>query len=221
MKQTSMWELGEKWGRGDGLGADEGFHGKIGTGLRGALPGALWGDARWEGAAEHGRCCDLKIGDRCTRPTRVSALLIADCQVPFVGYGEGLELLGGLGPTFWARCLAAGRSAEGNRRHSASSRVICPNWKQYFGDSRWDRSGCSARCSAPLPLRHSDKMYAIAHQAIRQNPHPGPLQILDNQSQIQLPIGNREKHILAVSPPLGDMVGKPWDYHSRISWHHS
>ena len=46
-----------------------------------------------------------------------------------------------------------------------------------------------------------------------------PNGIFDQQLEIALVISVREEDIFPAVSPLGEMVGKAWDYHSGHSWH--
>ena len=64
-------------------------------------------------------------------------------------------------------------------------------------------------CQRRLELGYADDMDVIRHQTIPPNLQTITKRILPEKLQIYLIIGISVKHLLAVIPALGDMIGNP------------
>ena len=63
------------------------------------------------------------------------------------------------------------------------------------------------------------QMNVVGHQAIRQDPDPSVRQIVGRSDKLGMAVTDREEHVLAVSAPLGDMIGQSREDAASVSRH--
>jgi len=70
-----------------------------------------------------------------------------------------------------------------------------------------------------LPRGRRHEMDVVRHQAVSQHPHPVLLALCTQQAQVRDTVPIHKEHVLAVIPPLRDMVRQPRYDDARSSSH--
>ncbi len=70
-----------------------------------------------------------------------------------------------------------------------------------------------------LPCRGGDKVDVVGHETVSQDVHLMFAALLAQEVEVGNAIGIYKKHVLAVVPTLGDMVGQSGYDDARVSWH--
>jgi hypothetical protein len=72
-----------------------------------------------------------------------------------------------------------------------------------------------------LTFRHRDQVNVIVHQAIAQDFRAVPGGMASEKAEVETSVRSRIKHILAIVPPLSDVVGNAGNHNPRATWHTS
>jgi hypothetical protein len=72
-----------------------------------------------------------------------------------------------------------------------------------------------------LPFRHSDQVNVVVHQAIAQDFRAVPIGVAGEKAEIETSVRSRIEHILAIVPPLCDVVRNAGYHYARATWHTS